>query len=361
MMLLLMFVAGMALLLYGADWLVRGASNLALSMGIAPLIIGLTVVAFGTSAPELAVSLLSASSGQPDIAMGNVVGSNIFNVLLILGLSAAVAPLVVSQQLVRIDVPIMVIVSVAVLLLGLDGRIGRLDGALLFGSLLAYLAFLFFEARKGRLHAAQDLPEPDDPECGPSLRCRLRNIARLLLGLGMLVLGSHWLVDAAVELATRLGVSQLVIGLTVVAVGTSLPELATSVIAAARGQRDIAVGNVVGSNLFNLLCVLGISGLVAPDGVGVAAQAISFDLPVMIAVAIACLPIFFVGNVIKRWEGMLFLGYGVVYIVRTVLDATGHALLPDLDVAMIVFVMPLTMITIAVVTVREVQQRLKTR
>jgi len=256
-------------------------------------------------------------------------------------------------------VPIMVLASIVVLLLGLDGRIGRLDGALLFSALVVYLAFLFFEARKGRLHSAQELPELDDPECGRSLACRLRNTARLLLGLGMLVLGSHWLVNAAVELATTLGVSQLVIGLTVVAVGTSLPELATSVIAAARGQRDIAVGNVVGSNLFNLLCVLGISGFVAPDGVGVAAQAIAFDLPVMIAVAIACLPVFFVGNVINRWEGLLFLGYGIVYIIRTVLDATGHALLPDLDVAMMVFVMPLTMITIAVVTLREVRRRLQ--
>jgi len=358
-----MFIGGTALLLVGAEWLVNGASRLAASLGVSALLIGLTVVSFGTSAPELAVSLFSVSTGQADIAIGNVIGSNIFNVLLILGLSAVVAPLVVSQQLVILDVPIMVAASIAVLVLGLDGRIGQLDGLLLFGALVAYLVFLGVTARRGKAHPGHEIPEiPEIPETDEAASvspgaARLRNLGLIVVGLAMLVLGSRLLVEAAVNFALYLGVSELVIGLTVVALGTSLPELATSVVASARGERDIAVGNVVGSNLFNLLCVLGLTGLVAPHGIVVSGEALRFDLPVMIAVAIACLPIFFCGNAIKRWEGALFLGYCVVYVTRTVLHATDSVHLSDLDAAMRIFVLPLTLITLAVITVREFRDR----
>jgi len=301
--------------------------------------------------------VLSAYTEKSNIAFGNVVGSNIFNVLLILGLAAVIAPLYVSRQLVILDVPIMIGASVAVMVFGLDGRIGRLDGFFLFGALLCYLGHLFFKGRSGAQLPATDLPAPEEVVLRAASSSQLRNIGLLLCGLGMLVLGSHWLVRAAVEFAGYLGVSELVIGLTVVAVGTSLPELATSAVASARGERDIAVGNVVGSNIFNLLCVLGISGLVSPHGISVSPQALHFDLPAMIAVAVACLPIFFVGNKILRWEGALFLGYGGIYIMRTVLDATDSARLDNLDAAMLLFVIPLTLTTIGVVTVREWRAR----
>lgn len=270
-----LLVGGLAVLIAGAEMLVRGASRLAAAVGISPLVIGLTVVAFGTSSPEMAVSVQSALSGQAgaNIAMGNVIGSNIFNVLLILGLSAAIAPLIVAQQLVRLDVPIMIGVSVLVLLLALDGAIGRLDGLLLFAGVIAYTAFAIYQGRReSKVVEAEYAQEFSAKPRGAGQV--LLNIAFVVVGLGLLVLGSNWFVDAAIAIARVLGVSELVIGLTIVAAGTSMPEVATSVMASLKGERDIAVGNVVGSNLFNLLAVLGLSALVAPAGVEVAPAAL---------------------------------------------------------------------------------------
>ena len=348
---LLLFLLGGALLVGGAELLVRGASRLAIAAGISPLVVGLTVVAFGTSSPELAVTVGSAYAGQAAVALGNVVGSNIFNVLFILGVSALIAPLVVAQQLVRLDVPLMIVASVAVLLLGLDGRIDRIDGALLFLGVVAYTVFLVRLSRRetAAIEAEYEEAFGDDPEAGPR---PLVDIALLLAGLGLLVVGSQWLVDAAVTTATTLGVSELVIGLTIVAVGTSLPEVATSVLATVRGERDIAVGNVVGSCIFNLLAVLGLGSVVAPDGVPVPQGALTFDVPVMVAVAIAALPVFFTGYLIARWEAAVFLGYYVAYAGYLVLDATDHALAGQLGTAMAFFVLPLTALTLAVAVVR---------
>jgi cation:H+ antiporter len=347
----LLLAVGLVLLVLGAEALVRGASRLAAALGIAPLIIGLTVVAFGTSAPEVAVSIGAAASGRGDIALGNVIGSNIFNILLILGVSAAVAPLVVSTQLVRLDVPIMVGVSAIVLLLALDGRISRLDGVLLLAGIGAYTGYLIRAARRGQqppVAAEDELPEPG----------RLPgNLALILAGLVLLVLGSRWLVDGAADIAAALGVSELVIGLTIVAAGTSLPEIATSITATLRGQRDIAVGNVVGSNIFNLLLVLGAAGLVAPHGVAVPDGVLGFDLPVMLAVAVACLPIFLTGYRIRRREGFLFLGYYVAYTVYLVLTAVHHPSLPVYSGVMLAFVLPLTVLTLGVSLWREARTR----
>ncbi len=349
--------AGLAVLVLGAELLVRGATRLAAALGIAPLIIGLTVVAFGTSAPELAVSIKSAFAGQADIALGNVVGSNIFNVLFILGVSALITPLVVAQQLVRIDVPLMIAVSVLVLLLGLDGHIGRLDGGLLFAGLIGYTVFLIRQSRREnaavQAEYAQQYPSPGRLNGAQWLL----NLTLLLAGLGLLVVGSRWLVDGAVTLARQFGVSELIIGLTIVAAGTSLPEVATSVVASLRGERDIAVGNVVGSNLFNLMSVLGLTGLVAPHGIGVPAAALQFDIPVMIAVAVACLPVFFTGHLIARWEGALFVGYYLAYTLYLVLAVTGNGALPLFAAAMRWFVIPLTLLTLLVVTLRALAQR----
>ena len=320
-------VLGLVLLVAGAELLVRGAARLAARFGISPLVIGLTVVAFGTSSPELAVSVQSGLSGQADIAVGNIVGSNIFNVLVVLGLSALIAPLVVQQQLVRFDVPLVIGVSVLFWVMALDGRIGLFDGLLLTAGIVAYTVFAIRQSR-------QESPEiqaeyAQEPGGGASAWIdRLPvQIVFIAAGLVLLVLGATWLVDSAVAIAHALGVSEIVIGLTIVAVGTSLPELATSLVAALRGERDIAVGNVIGSSLFNL--------------------------PVMIAVALACLPIFATGHRIARWEGALFLGYYAVYVSYLILAATQHMALPAYSATMLGFVLPLTVVTLIVLLARH--------
>jgi cation:H+ antiporter len=344
-MTVVLFVAGLGLLVLGAEWLVKGASRLAAALGISPLVIGLTVVAYGTSAPEMAVSVKSAWAGQPDLALGNVVGSNIFNVLLILGASAIITPLVVSSQLIRLDVPIMIGASLLTLLLAGDGSVGRLDGAILFALAVAYTVFQIRQSRK----ESAAIREEYGKEYGPQRTSTAVNVALIAAGLVLLVLGSRWLVNGAVAFAQALGVSELVIGLTIVAAGTSLPEVATSILAAFRGERDIAVGNVVGSNLFNLLAVLGLAGLVAPGGLPAPAALLRFDLPVMVAVALACLPIFASGALIARWEGALFLFYYAAYTAYLVLAAQQHDALPAFSAVMEAFVLPLTAITLAVV------------
>lgn len=352
MLTILLFVLGGGLLVAGAEFLVRGASRLAVAAGISPLVVGLTVVAFGTSTPELAVTSGAALTGETDVALGNVVGSNIGNVLLILGLSAAVAPLEVSQQLVRLDVPLMIGASLLTLLLALDGSVGRVDGLALFACIVVYTVFLIRQSRREGVAVHAEYREALVDEA-PARRSRwMRDAGGIVLGLVLLVVGARWLVAGAVAAAAAFGVSELVIGLTIVAMGTSLPELATSVLAAVRGQRDIAVGNVVGSNLFNLLAVLGVGGVIAPGGVPVASAALSFDLPVMIAVAVACLPIFFTGHRISRWEGWLFLAYYGAYVAYLVLASAAHDALPAFSAALAWFALPLTGVTLVVLAVR---------
>jgi len=347
-----LFVLGLVLLVAGAEFLVRGAARLASRLGISPLVIGLTVVAFGTSAPELAVSVQAGLVGQSDIAVGNVVGSNIVNVLLILGLAALIVPLVVSQQLVRIDVPLLIGASVLFLLMARDGRIGRFDGFLLFSGVVGYTLFAIIQSRKesAQIEAEYAQEFGDGGKIAGALPLQ---IGLIVAGLAMLVLGSHWLVGGAVAFARYFGISELIIGLTIVAIGTSLPELATSIIAALRGERDIAVGNVVGSGIFNLLAISGIAALVTPGGLTVAPALIHFDIPIMIVAAFACLPIFARGHLIPRWQGALFVSYYVAYTTYLILDATRHALLPAFSGAMIGFVLPLTAMTLMVVLVRQ--------
>ncbi len=341
----MLLALGLALLIVGAELLVRGASRLAAAAGLPSLVIGLTVVAYGTSAPELAVSLQAGLAGSADIALGNVVGSNIFNVLFILGVSALVAPLTVASKLVRLDLPILVVVSAAVIVLGRDGRIGQLEGAVLAIAGILYTVFLIRQGHREGRPAEDGGPPPSDPG-----RVWPGALALVAVGLALLVLGARWLVEGAVAVARGAGVSELVIGLTLVAAGTSLPEVATSVVASLRGERDIAVGNVVGSNLFNILWVLGLASAVSPAGVGVAAAALRFDLPVMLAVAVACLPVFFTGWVIARWEGALFLGYYLAYVAFLLLASSQHAALPVFNAVMLRFVLPLTAITLLVLT-----------
>ncbi|MCQ4259389.1 calcium/sodium antiporter [Stutzerimonas stutzeri] len=348
-------IAGLVLLVAGAEVLVRGAAKLAAQFGIPPLIIGLTVVAFGTSAPETAVSVQAALNGSGDIAIGNVLGSNIANVLLILGMTSLIAPLIVSRQLIRLDVPIMIGASLVTYALAWDGSLSRLDGALLFSAVVGYTLFLIISSRRASAAAAAD--DEFAKEFGldetPKPYATLINAALVVVGLVLLVTGSNFLVEGAVSLARALGLSELVIGLTVIAIGTSLPELATSILAAIRGERDIAVGNIVGSNIFNLLCVLGLASLVSPAAISVAASALAFDFPVMIAVAVACLPIFFTGYAINRWEGLLFLAYYAAYTGYLVMVSAGRPFAETFGDAMIGYVVPLTAVTLLVVATRS--------
>ena len=355
---LVLFLIGFVLLIAGAELLVRGASRLAAVFGISPLVIGLTVVAFGTSSPELAVSVLSASAGQADIAVGNVVGSNIFNVLFILGISAMITPLVVAQQLVRLEVPLMIGTAALLPVLAWDGRLGLIDGLLLAGGVVAYTVWTVRRSRRESAAVQEEYAREFGGEAdpAPSKAQPMKQIGLIVAGLALLLLGSNWLVDGAVSIARAFGVSELIIGLTIIAAGTSMPEVATSIMASIRGERDIAVGNVVGSNIFNILAVLGLSAVVSPVGVAVSSTALAFDIPVMIAVSLACLPIFFTGHLIARWEGALFFGLYLAYTGYLILGAMHHDRLGQFSSTMLWFVLPLTVITLAVSAFRAWRQ-----
>ena len=355
---LMLFIAGLIGLVVGAELLVRGASKLALSFGISPLVVGLTIVAFGTSAPEVAVSVGAVLDGKPDLAIGNVVGSNIFNVLFILGVSALITPLLVNVQLIRQEVPIMLGASILLLALTLDGKLSLLDGALLFFLLIAYTVFLVVQSRSQSRAAHDEYAGEIKPATAGGWDSRLPvQLLLIVVGLGLLVVGSEWLVSAAVTFAKALGVSDLIIGLTIVAAGTSMPEVATSITAAVKGERDIAVGNVVGSNTFNILGCLGISGLVSGDmGLTMAPALLNFDIWVMIAVALACLPVFMTGHEIARWEGGVFVAYYAAYVAYLILLAQQHDALGTYSAAMMSFVVPLTVITMIVVLLRRGSQ-----
>jgi len=353
---LVAIVAGLVALVAGGELLVRGASLLARAMRISPLVIGLTVVAFGTSAPELGVSLQAALNGAADVAVGNVVGSNILNVLFILGLAALVTPLIVSSQLIRIDVPLLVSVSLLVWYFALDLKISRVEGIFLVSGLICYIVFCIRQSRKEN-QAIADQFENELPVLNQRNSSRLAQLGLIIAGLILLGLGSSWLVSGAVKLATLWGVSELVIGLTIVAAGTSLPEVVTSVVASFRGERDIAVGNVVGSNLFNLMCVLGFSSILAPQGIPVAESALHFDIPIMVAVAFVCLPIFFTGGVISRVEGGMLTFYYVAYTFFLVASQSYPDLSKDFSSVFAYGVIPTTVLTLLYSVFASVQAK----
>ncbi len=337
-----LLAAGLVILVVGAEALVRGASRLAAAFGISPLVIGLTIVAFGTSAPELAVSLKSAWTGNADVALGNVVGSNIFNVLVILGLCATIVPLRVASQLIKLDVPLMMVASGVVWWMASDGRIGRGEGVALFVAIVGYTVLQVVQSRRANAAERAEFAA----EFGVRPGGTAIQLLWIVVGLALLILGAQWLVDAAVAIASSFGVDDLVISLTIVAAGTSLPEVATSVMASIKGERDIAVGNVVGSNIFNLLCVLGLTSAIAPGGVAVNPDALAFDIPIMVVVAVVCLPVFLTGGAIARWEGLLFLAFYAAYTAYLVLHAQQSPLTGDIADVFLRVVFPVTALTL---------------
>jgi cation:H+ antiporter len=351
-----LIVGGLALLVLGAQGLVRGASRLALALGIPPLVVGLTIVAFGTSAPELAVSIRSCLADRTSVVLGNVVGSNIYNVLFILGVSALITPLGVAPQLIRWDVPIMIGCAAALHVMALDRTLGRLDGLILVGGIVVYTIFVLRQARREKETVSEDYAKAMDAAVRPDRRVG-KQVLFMGGGLGLLALGSDLLVRGAVAVAQSFGVSEVVIGMTVVTIGTTAPELSACLVAALRGDRDIAVGNIVGSNIFNILAVLGVGALVAPRGIPVGEEIAGFGIPVMAVVCFSCLPIFFAGGAIRRWEGALFLFYFVLYVAYLVLDELKDARVLTLRQALQWFVAPLTVVTLAVSVGQEFRSR----
>lgn len=303
------FIAlGLVLTFGGAEAFVRAAASIAVRLGIPPLIIGLTIVAWGTSAPELVVSTIATLNGQGGIALGNVVGSNIFNIAAIVGLAAIVCPIRVQAQLIRLDIPLMIGVSVLLIVMLLDGEVSRLDAAACFVGMVMYTTFSFRSTGDSTSAALEQEFTKGNPSGHRHLGV---DIALFLVGLLMLGLGSRCLVTGAVSIAKAIGVSETVIGLTVIAAGTSLPELATSLVAAMRKQPDIAIGNVVGSNIFNILGIVGIAGLIHP----MQAPDISrLDLEAMMLFALLLFPLARSGFVIRRWEGAILLASYVAYL-----------------------------------------------
>jgi cation:H+ antiporter len=338
-----MFVGGLVLVLVAANVLVRGASKLARLAGVSSLVVGLTVVAFGSSAPEIAASLVAAWRDQGAMAVGNVVGSNIFNILAVLGITALVRPMPVAGSLVRFDVPVMVGTAAAVLLIGWNGSISRIEGVALLAALATYLWLTLRHARNKEAADPDAPPEETEDERRQRQGMTLFvSLALVVAGLAGIVLGSRWMVTGAVDIARYFGLSELIIGLTIIAAGTGMPELATSAVAAWKGEQGMAVGNLIGSNIFNVLGVLGAVGVFSPNAIPVPDVALHFDIPVMIAVTVVLVPIFYAGKDVARWQGGLLFAYYLVYLLFLVLGTTQHDALKPLGTVMRYIVLPAT-------------------
>lgn len=345
------FVLGLLLLIGGGELVVRGAVQIAEKLGMSKLLVGLTIVAFGTSAPELAICLDAVALGKPQIALGNIIGSNIANVLLILGLTATLYPIVVHRQIVRREVPIMIAVSVLFLLLCYDGFLGLADGIVL---LTAMAVFLFWQIRSEiKCGNTVDPVGEQPPKEAVSRGCpNWISVAAVLAGIICLWFGAGWLVLGASDLASSFGVSKLVVGLTAVAVGSSAPEIVTALLAAKRGFPEMAVGSVIGSNIFNLLLVGGATIMFSPE-IEIPKEAFQFDIPVMLVSSIACLPIFATGHRIDRWEGVVFLGCFCAFTVLLFVKPNSDPAFPTWGQLAWLFLTPLTLATcLAVATHR---------
>jgi cation:H+ antiporter len=295
---------GILLLYFGSEWMVRGAASLAISFHLRPIVVGLTIVAFATSAPELLVSFIAAVKGASGVSLGNIIGSNVANVGLVLGASTLLRPLAVDQDLVRRDIPFMIVFSAVFWLISLDGEIGRIDGLILLSGLALFLYLGIRSAGKGD-RAGTEFGKGKN-------RNTARHLLLILVGITGLMVGADLIVRSAIFIARNLGFSELFIGLTIVAVGTSLPELATSMVAGARSQADLSIGNVVGSNVFNICMVMGMVGLLNP--IAVDGKLMNFEFPSLLILSLLLFICCRTGYMIKRWEGILFLSLYVLFI-----------------------------------------------
>ncbi|SMO53814.1 calcium/sodium antiporter [Gracilimonas mengyeensis] len=353
------FIIGLVLLITGAELFLNSVDKFGIAWRISPLIMGLTVVAFATGAPELAISLQAAADGQPDLVLGNIIGSNISNILLILGITGVLAPLAITNKVIKRDIPMVLAASVLMYVLAMDGWLTPLDGFIILAALVAYSMFIYFQIKSDRKkntgedlsNAAQEILK------GSPTWFYTKYLFLLLGGLVMIVAGSRLMVDAAVTIAEVLGVSELIIGLTIVSIGTSLPEVATSLSAARKGDSDTAIANVLGSNLYNILLTLGLTIVIAPGALSVSAEAIRFDMPVMIIVVVACLPLFWPGKELGRAEATGFLLYYASYLGYLVLLAMGHAVVDTFELVMIWGIIPLTILLIIVKFVMDLRDK----
>ncbi len=320
-----LFAAGLALLVVGAEFVIRGASRLALSLGVKPLILGITVVAIGTSAPELAVGITAAMQGSGDLAIGNIAGTNIFNILFILGLSAIILPVTLHLQIIKLELPVIILSALAMILVSLDGVLSPFDGLLMVLAAIGYTLLLIRLSRKESKAVENEFEdmygeEPLEKAPGESeWRVRVINSMVLLTGLCITIYGADLLVDGSVKMARGLGITETIIGLTIVAIGTSAPEFATTMIATIRNERDVAVGNILGSSIYNILVILGVTAIASPDGISVESQVLYIDLPVVAFVALLCIPVFMSGKKVSRLEGCLFVGLYLAYLTSIII------------------------------------------
>ncbi len=311
-----LMVVGLAVLILGADLLVRGASRIALRFKISPLVVGVTVVAFGTSTPELLISIQAALAGSPDITMGNVVGSNICNLALVLGVTALITPIPVANDSIRIDWPMTMGSSLLLYFLVREGMVNDYDGVFFIVLLIVYVVFIIRRSRKKNL-AASDLGIDVEVPSEGSNKSLLKDIFLIIIGGAGLYFGSDWFVNSARDIAIYLGVSERIVGVTVVAIGTSLPELVTSVVAAFKKETDLAIGNLLGSNIFNILSILGITSLISE--IEVSDIMINSDMIWMLAITLVLLPMMVLNKKIDRYEGLILVGTYVFYTINVIM------------------------------------------
>ena len=311
---IVLLIIGLIILIVGGDYLVRGSSSIALRLHLSPLVVGLTIVAFGTSAPELLISVMSALKGSPDLAMGNVVGSNICNLALVLGLTAVINPVKVQSNSIRVDWPMTMGASILLFLMVREGLLNALEGVIMVVALIVYLVFIIRQSRKDTLTARAE-GNSDIPDA-PSKQI-WKDIVFIIIGCVGMYYGSEWFVGSAKELALSLGVEERVVGLTVVALGTSLPELVTAAVASSKGQTDLALGNLMGSNIFNILSILGITSIIKP--IVVHEVILSRDIISMLMITLMILPLMIMRREVGRVDGLILLFVYAVYIYTVVI------------------------------------------
>lgn len=342
-----LFILGLVILIAGAELFLNSVDKFGLAWSVSPVVMGLTVVAFATGAPELAISLQAAADGKPDLVLGNILGSNIANILLILGIAGLVKPLKITNRIIKIDVPVVIGASVLLFILSLDGELAPLDGIIILAALMIYSIFVYRQIRQDQKNNQKNNEEnPSKLDEPVNAWFYTKYILILLVGLVFIVLGSRWMVDSAVEIAGALGISELIIGLTIVSIGTSLPEVATSLSAVRHNDSDTAVANVMGSNLYNIFLTLGLTIVIAPGALSVSPDALKLDMPFMIIVALACLPLFWPGKVLGRAEAVGFLFYYAAYLTYLVFIAIGHPFKESVEWLMLWVIAPITLLLV---------------